>query len=319
MVRIMQTRKSLLRGLKLYLSSALVYGLGLLPFFLLDYYHNWLFLESKVTLVYLYTGYLVVAPVYYLLFGREDSVNKPLLLLRAVRRAFQWEKPTQQEKVAILFILVKLFFLPIMINFVFNNLGSLMRGWGHWHWYPYVLTIMFLIDTFVFALAYAFEFKTVKNVVKSVEPTFLGWAVALICYPPFNVWAGKVIPWGANDYVFFLNQTATLILRIVVIFLLVIYVWATLALGPKASNLTNRGIVWRFPYSVIRHPAYISKNLLWWVTLLPVINIWFFLGMAFWSFIYYLRAITEEKHLLADPEYRKYCMKVRWKFIPGVW
>ncbi|MBI2112615.1 hypothetical protein HYT52_03720 [Candidatus Woesearchaeota archaeon] len=138
----------------------------------------------------------------------------------------------------------------------------------------------------------------------------------MICYPPFNSIVGKYIPWGANDHVFFWNDTITIILRIGIIILFTIYVWATLTLGLKASNLTNRGIVKKFPYSIVRHPAYISKNLVWWLTLLPVINWKFALGMGFWSIIYFYRAITEEKHLSQDSEYREYKKKVKWRFIP---
>ena len=34
--------------------------------------------------------------------------------------------------------------------------------------------------------------------------------------------------------------------------------------------------------------------------------------------IYYMRAITEERHLARDPEYRLYMKKVPYRFIPGV-
>ena len=101
--------------------------------------------------------------------------------------------------------------------------------------------------------------------------------------------------------------------------LLVIYTLASVALGPKASNLTNRGIVSAFPYSIIRHPAYISKVLMWWITMLPRINMSFVLGMSFWTFIYFLRTITEERHLMADPDYQAYCKNVRWRFVPGLY
>jgi protein-S-isoprenylcysteine O-methyltransferase Ste14 len=42
------------------------------------------------------------------------------------------------------------------------------------------------------------------------------------------------------------------------------------------------------------------------------------LSMAFWSLIYYLRAVTEERHLMNDPDYQAYCRKVRYRFIPGL-
>ena len=165
-------------------------------------------------------------------------------------------------------------------------------------------------------IGYAFEWPRLKNVVKSVEPTILGWVVALICYPPFNSYIGKYIPWGASDHVIFWSPGYTEIFRTLVVILFIIYLWATFALGAKASNLTNRGIVTKFPYSIVRHPAYISKVLTWWVTLLPVMNWKFALGMLFWTVIYYFRAITEERHLKQDPNYILYCKKVKWKFIP---
>jgi protein-S-isoprenylcysteine O-methyltransferase Ste14 len=36
------------------------------------------------------------------------------------------------------------------------------------------------------------------------------------------------------------------------------------------------------------------------------------------SAIYYWRAITEERHLSEDAEYRVYAKKVRYRFIPRV-
>jgi protein-S-isoprenylcysteine O-methyltransferase Ste14 len=146
----------------------------------------------------------------------------------------------------------------------------------------------------------------------------LGWFVALICYPPFNGLVGRYVPWGANDYALFWSPYWTMVFRILIVALFFIYVLSSVVLGFKASNLTNRGIVTRFPYSLVRHPAYISKNMVWWITLLPVMNWWFFFGMLFWTTIYVLRALTEERHLLSDPDYILYCEKVRYRFIPGL-
>ncbi len=66
-------------------------------------------------------------------------------------------------------------------------------------------------------------------------------------------------------------------------------------------------------YAFTRHPAYISKNLSWWVGAMPFLvtaggwvegarNV-ILLGLV--SGVYYWRAKTEEKHLLADPAYRR--------------
>lgn len=326
----MLTKNSLSRAIQLYFSSLTLYGLGILLFQNFSYYQRTLSVQTQNTLFYLFIGYVLLAPILYLFFVKEYSENKPYLLFRALLRNlssfFHQEKKynlEHTEKVAVLFILVKLFFLPTMINFFYNNWGglepALTGDWSLINWYPVLLTLMFTVDTLIFAVGYTFESTKLKNKVKSVEPTFLGWFVAIVCYPPFNSMVGGLVPWGANDYTNFWNPTLAIVFRVIVLLLLLIYTWASVALGLKSSNLTNRGIVTKFPYSIVRHPAYISKNLIWWVTLLPVMNLTFFLGMLFWSIIYFFRALTEEKHLGVDPDYVKYCERVKYRFVPGVY
>jgi protein-S-isoprenylcysteine O-methyltransferase Ste14 len=236
------------------------------------------------------------------------------------------------EKTRILFFIVKIFFLPIMLNFAFGNfhlfLGYLQRAKAepaidivvfNTLLFPSVFYLMLLIDAIYFSFGYAVEADFLGNRVKSVEPTVLGWAVAIVCYPPFNGLLSKYAVWYANIQNTFPSPYLSLLLKLVVLALVSVYLWATIALGAKCSNLTNRGIVSHGPYRFIRHPAYISKNLLWWCTLLPVMNFAIFANMIVWSVVYYLRAITEEMHLIRDPDYQGYCKKVRYRFIPGVW
>jgi protein-S-isoprenylcysteine O-methyltransferase Ste14 len=96
-----------------------------------------------------------------------------------------------------------------------------------------------------------------------------------------------------------------------------VFAWASVALGWKASNLTNRGIVAHGPYRYVRHPAYASKLLVFYIQ-------GFFLGQYFLglmiglTIIYLLRALTEEWHLSLDPDYVAYKQQVKWRFIPGV-
>jgi protein-S-isoprenylcysteine O-methyltransferase Ste14 len=98
-----------------------------------------------------------------------------------------------------------------------------------------------------------------------------------------------------------------------IILAVAIYALSTVVFGLRFSNLTNRGIVSTGPYRWSKHPAYISKNLSWWMISLP------FVAGAGWqvalqsslllgivNLIYYLRARTEERHLMADPAYREY-------------
>ena len=94
-----------------------------------------------------------------------------------------------------------------------------------------------------------------------------------------------------------------------------VYAWATMAFGIRFSNLTYRGVLTNGPYAFTRHPAYLSKNLFWWCAAMPfmvtngslveAVRNTFFLGCV--SAIYFWRAKTEERHLLAeDPKYAAY-------------
>jgi steroid 5-alpha reductase family enzyme len=71
------------------------------------------------------------------------------------------------------------------------------------------------------------------------------------------------------------------------------------------------------PYRWSKHPAYLAKNLYWWLATLPffattgsftdVVRNCVILAMI--NGVYYWRARTEERHLMADPAYRAY---VEW-------
>jgi protein-S-isoprenylcysteine O-methyltransferase Ste14 len=96
-----------------------------------------------------------------------------------------------------------------------------------------------------------------------------------------------------------------------------IFVWASISLGFKASNLTNRGIVKTGPYCFVRHPAYAVKVLVWFIQGIFFGQFGIFI-MAGFAIIYFLRAWTEERHLSMDPDYVEYMKLVKWRFIPGV-
>ncbi|MFT7532281.1 MAG: steroid 5-alpha reductase family enzyme, partial [Gammaproteobacteria bacterium] len=79
-------------------------------------------------------------------------------------------------------------------------------------------------------------------------------------------------------------------------------------------NLTHRGIITNGPFRFSKHPAYISKNISWWMISIPFIAINSDFLLAFKqccllllvNFIYFMRARTEERHLSRDPIYREY-------------
>ena len=321
-----ESKEEQVSWVRYYLASAVLYGSALGIYFTLPYYGRLLNDFAREALITFYVGYLGLSPFYYLRNKKSLSANHSYRILSyaygmfQALRAGEFRRFTQKEKVSALFLGVKFFFLPIMLKFVGNHLSYFDRVWENpdkYLFYHIFISALFFVDTAIFSVGYLFEFEKWNNKIRSVEPTFLGWFVALACYPPFNGFWG--VPWGANDDRAYWDDTSTIIMRCITGALLVIYTWASVALGPKASNLTNRGIVTRFPYSFIRHPAYISKVAMWWITMLPVMSVPFALGMTFWTVIYFLRALTEERHLGMDPEYRAYCEKVRWRFIRGIY
>ena len=191
-------------------------------------------------------------------------------------------------------------------------------GWG-----------VVLFDVLLFTVGYLIESRRLGNEIRSVDPTLIGWAAALLCYPPFNTITSKILGAPVSDFPQFDDTALHFSLNILLLGLMAVYASASVALGLKASNLTHRGIVRRGPYAFIRHPAYVCKNLAWWVGSAPLLvtqfNLSFVAGIMTlasvigWTLLYVLRALTEEDHLRrVDDAYGDYAAKVRYRFIPGL-
>ncbi|MDQ7047090.1 MAG: isoprenylcysteine carboxylmethyltransferase family protein [Sulfurovum sp.] len=186
-------------------------------------------------------------------------------------------------------------------------------------WYLLLFHLIFVIDVSIAIIGYSFASRWLDNRTRSVDATLGGWFVALMCYPPLNTaFTSQFISYKGLDTHSIITQDFYLaIILMLQLLLYMVYVWSTTALGFKFSNLTNRGIVSIGPYSYVRHPAYASKNLSWWIDNSYVLtNIWATLAMAMWNLIYIVRAITEERHLNHDKEYLAYSKKVKYRFIP---
>ena len=168
-----------------------------------------------------------------------DKIKKDLAISKA-------------EKVSVLFYFVKIFFTPIMINFLINNTRSLIQFLSNSNSFEFtkanilgsyfylIFYLILMIDTAIFAFGYLFESSFLKNTVKSVEPTALGWMVTLMCYPPFNDLTGRFLGWYSSDFNDFGNININIIAGAFSLLAFAIYCWASIALGFKASNLTNR-------------------------------------------------------------------------------
>jgi protein-S-isoprenylcysteine O-methyltransferase Ste14 len=185
------------------------------------------------------------------------------------------------------------------------------------------------VDVLLFTVGYLVELPTLRNEIRSVDPTLLGWAAALLCYPPFNAITSRVLGYQVSDFPQFDDPTAHLLLNVLLLALMAVYASASVALGLKASNLTHRGIVARGPYAVVRHPAYTCKNMAWWIAAAPLVSAAFaqslsggllaLASVVAWTMLYVLRAVTEEDHLRSvDGAYAAYSERVRYRFVPGL-
>jgi len=228
-----------IRAIKLYLSSVFVYFLGYLLLKIIPFYNNFLSKQSFDVFFYFLLFFIISSPVYYYFTTNRYSTNKPFIFLISLIKIIKKEKLNFKDKTTARFLLVKIFFLPLMLQFFINNYNWFLQNLKSATFFAIMITLIFTIDTFIFFFGYSFEFKFLKNRVKSVEPTFFGWFVAIICYPPFNGVVGNYVAWGANDHAYFWSDGITMMFRVVIILLLLIYLSATFALGAKASNLTN--------------------------------------------------------------------------------
>ncbi len=219
---------------------------------------------------------------------------------------------------------IKGFFIPFMASGLAAQFGSLTtRTWDLSRFdqlYLGSLTLIYCVDILFGMLGYLLTLRILDAQIRSVQPDVLGWVVTLLCYTPFSAALATFQKYSSNDV-----DWSTLFRGLPLVFLtwgfvilccLVVYVWSTVSFGCRFSNLTNRGIIMSGPYRWMKHPAYVSKNLAWWLMHVPFCaftgwqdNLRASLMLGSINLIYFLRAKTEEKHLMADPAYRIYS---RW-------
>lgn len=221
---------------------------------------------------------------------------------------------------------IKAFFLPLMTVFLFGNIQWMSEtdirqaftpdAFGWW------LKLAFFIDVAYATIGYLLTMRVLDTHIRSANPLLFGWVVAILCYPPFwNLIEGQYLRYsGSENWEFWLAGSPLLyaLWGAALLALIFFYSWSTVAFGLRFSNLTHRGIITNGPYALTKHPAYIAKNIFWWMSAMPFLsgNGWDFaikgcllLGVV--NLIYYARARTEERHLSQDPVYVVYAAWIR--------
>ncbi|WP_323846997.1 isoprenylcysteine carboxylmethyltransferase family protein [Microbulbifer magnicolonia] len=219
--------------------------------------------------------------------------------------------------------LVKLFFLPLMFVYLGNNLTALLnfdfaRLAGSFQAvFDFTFNFLYYIDLLFVTVGYVCTLRLFDSHIRTAEPSFLGWGVALLSYQPFwSAFSGNYLKYDEGPaWGFWLWDTplAYGLWGSAILLLIAIYVWASVPFGIRFSNLTHRGILTNGPYRFTKHPAYISKNLSWWMISMPFMvsssadeALRHSLLLLLVNFVYFMRARTEERHLSWDPDYVAY-------------
>ncbi len=272
-------------------------------------------------------GYLLLGAVYFLMNHaqgdfRQDKYCALLFSFFSLTRLALLKPPFWDaiSRLGFLTLLVKLFFLPYMVSWSIQNVRhiiDLLQGeyTDIKHINDLFQTSFMLIDTALFAFGYIIESRRLGSEIKSVDPTFLGWLVCLWCYPPFNNFSFRYFDHPIVSIFIPTSPTFQVCITVLITCLWGVFSLASINLGFKASNLTNRGIVSHGLYRYVRHPAYVIKLIIWYIQ--GVFFEQYTLGILLaFTVVYVLRALTEEWHLNNDSDYIAYKKKTTWRFIP---
>lgn len=316
-------------GIKLFSFGFLVvlflFLYSLFPEYQGKFYRNfWLLLSD-------YGYYLLFLSVLYILFVDcflrlpDDSLY--FLGLFVVGFPLHEDQKRQVYQFA-LSAAVKFFFLPLMWVYISNSLSAIYQyvpqdNATYLVWYRFLYKFVFLTDVCFGMVGYLFTMKLFDTHVRSVDSSWLGWVSALSCYPPFNSVLGNAyLNYNMDRYTWESAIAYPSVLYYlwgsIILVLITIYMFATLVYGARFSNLTYRGLITSGPYRYTKHPAYICKNLSWWLVSIPFyvstnvvdsLKSCFLLLML--NCVYYVRAKTEENHLMRYQEYRDYAAYIR--------
>jgi len=314
------------------------------------FYQIWFRFLDLAWMTYLYAG------LPYLLFAHYVTGKSPTFLHRLMLgwlkgRFFSSDQAPEDAKELqhrFRVLLIKMVFLPLMLVFFAQNFNGLVGFMGYFtEGLPSLLAdnvydhgqlnrdaarlavaLLFSIDFALAWCAYLLSMRWLGNGFLSSDATIPGWLVCLLSFAPYKL-AFSWYFYAPGDMAFLKLADQTLLSVIVVVFVLmhVLNTLSVASFGLRFSNLGYRGVIRSGVFAFVRHPGYAAKNIAWWCVGLPVMYVaWqnsgigaavkMCIGLALISVVYYVRAITEERHLRQFAEYRDYCEQVRYRFIP---
>ncbi len=310
-----------------YVGLAFTIGVIALAYWVFPEYHG-SFYDPLYSLLQRFAIPLIVIAVFYIGFV-DGQMLKPRDSYWQLGRFVlgQW-KDARKGDIANHFRgwLVKAYFLPLMLVWMTNDVRQLVHFdltnayWSNLHLYDFLYSFLFLLDLLFSTVGYVMSLRAIDTHIRTAEPTMFGWIVALFCYQPFySLMERQYVHYGEGGFGGWLSGVPMIrsLWAGTILVLVAIYMLGTVTFGIRFSNLTHRGILTNGPYRFTKHPAYISKNLSWWLVSVPFLvprgQDWteslrgcFALGCV--NMIYFLRARTEEAHLSRDPVYVEYAL-----------
>ncbi len=222
--------------------------------------------------------------------------------------------------------LVKGFFLPIMFADVVNNIGEFrIADWdilaiGFIPAFDILFSALIHLELVFVSAGYIFTCRLFDSHIRAVEKTLFGWTVALMSYSPFlGLFYVRYLDYsiGGGGWLQWLSGHPALIVAwgSAILALVALHLWCDACFGLRFSNLTHRGIITNGPYRFSKHPAYVIKNIRWWLVAVPFIAIsWsealrLSLLLVMVNLLYTARSYAEERMLSQDPTYIAYA---RW-------
>ena len=278
---------------------------------------------------------VVVGIPYFCLMDRLDEEEEDVYV-RLGQAIFSWRCTVTRFELGnyVRSWVVKAFWLSLMHPSMVEKIKWFVTcKWGEFagdlgYGFLVVSTACYAIDLCYAACGYLLNLKLINTHTRTAEPTLLGWVCTIICYWPF--WAALFSPyffhyqtkheWG---HFFAVGSTMWWIWGSLIIAMEFLYAMATVAAGIRFSNLTYRGLWATGPYRWTKHPAYVCKNISWWLISVPFLAVacdgssaikscLLLLGV---NIVYYIRARTEERHLSHYPEYVAYALEMNEKSI----
>jgi hypothetical protein len=303
-------------------------------YWLLPVYHGEFYAPFWQLLEVVFPVFLLVSIPYFIIIDRHMSEPRDGYWHCGMAVLGFTEQVDKQVLVQyVLGWLVKAFFIPLMFMMYLRSFQYFLGVdfaemiASPVNIYTFFFEFSFLVDLVFACVGYVLTMRLLDTHIRSSEPTVKGWAVALMCYEPFwTVTYGSYLAYDSDSFAWghWLMEYPVLysLWGATIIALLMVYAASTMTFGLRFSNLTHRGILTNGPYRVCKHPAYVTKNLTWWLIAVPFIveggvldavrDCLLLLGV---NVIYYLRARTEERHLSWDPVYREYATLMNDKSI----